>query len=56
MRVAVDVATGGKPGPRVRVGGIGVRVGSTSKVAVEPVAVGTIDDASVGVAVGVDTY
>lgn len=53
--VAVRVA-GWIPGPRVRVGGNGVRVGMVSEVEVELLAAGTIDDVSVGVAVGVNTY
>ena len=55
IRVAVDVATGGMPCPRVLVGGIGVRVGGMNTVDVLELS-GAGEKEGVGVAVGEDTY
>lgn len=55
MRVAVDVATGWRPGPRVLVGGMRVRVGETTTVDVLEL-LGAGENDGVSDMVGVNTY
>jgi hypothetical protein len=55
MCVGVGLAAGGRPGLRVLVGGIDVRVGDTNTVDVLEL-FGTGENDGVGVAVGVNTY